>query len=149
MSKSITQEQWQAIETELQYFHCRVEFALDGHEILIRKEGIAENRLGLTVYIDGIIEHGYAIEKSDKFNPLAIKVWKAAKVSAYGPKKREQIRKQFGKRQAKQLFPNLEKTHTYYKPWFDKASVLIRQYKKLDGLVVKKIGQEEQSEVAA
>ncbi|CAA0097751.1 Uncharacterised protein [BD1-7 clade bacterium] len=141
---TITPEQWQAIQAELQHLHCRVEFQLDGHEILITKQGIAENRLGLAIYINGIINAGYANEKSDAYNPIAIKVWKPAKVSLYGPKKREQIRKQFGKRRTKQLFPNLEKTATYYKPWFDKASVLIRQYKKLEGLSIKKIGTQEQ-----
>lgn len=55
-------------------------------------------------------------------------------MAVYKEKEIKDIERIFGKRDAKKNFPNLYKRTEYLDPLFPKASVLVRQFKKLDGI---------------
>ncbi len=139
---SISTELWQKIEENLTTSMASVKFQMESDAITVKRVRIKENRLALAVYInDQIIwKHGM---QNDEQPELIRKVWRKRTVAAYSPVKKQKIIKSFGKRRAKELFPSLDKVTTYYDPTFNTAKSVVRQFKKLDGLAVVKIGFEE------
>lgn len=139
---AISKEQWKAISEELDSFMPTVQFMLDGHKISINKEGYGKMQLALAVYIDGTICMAHSTEAHDDFNPVTHKVWFKKTMWAYSPARQKKMIKQFGKRRAKEYFPNLEKKHFYYMPCFTSVRTLIGQYKKLESLELVRLGSE-------
>ena len=139
---SITTEQWQKIEENLTTSIASVKFQMESDAITVKRVRIKENRLALAVYINDEIVWKHGME-SDEQPELIRKVWRKRTVAAYSPVKKQKIIKSFGKRRAKELFPSLDKVTTYYDPTFNTAKSVVRQFKKLDGLAVVKIGFEE------
>ena len=133
----ISKEQWQTIEKNLsdRIFH-KESFTLDGHTILVSKTFVSKNKLGIAVYIDGVIQMAQAEQSRPEFNQVTHKVWRKRQKAVYSPVKVKKLIKDLGKRRAKEFFPNLEKVITYYDPTFTSATSLVRQFKKLDGLSV-------------
>lgn len=140
---SISSEQWQKIEENLTTGMASVKFQMGSDAITVKRVLIKENRSALAVYINDQIvwKHGMQDEGRPE---LICKVWRKRTFSAYSPVKKKKITEQFGKRKAKVYFPNLDKVSTYFDPMFNTAKSVVRQFKKLDGLVVTKIGFEEQ-----
>lgn len=138
----ISTELWQKIEENLTSSMASVKFQMESDVITVKRVRIKENRLALAVYINDQIvwKHGM---QSDEQPELIRKVWRKRTVAAYSPVKKQKIIKSFGKRRAKELFPSLDKVTTYYDPTFNTAKSVVRQFKKLDGLAVVKIGFEE------
>jgi hypothetical protein len=146
---SISKEQWIEIKEELSGLFPRISFILNGHEILIQKEGYREMKQVLSVYIDGTICSAYASKNSDKYLPVSIDVWCKKSVWRFSPSKQREIRKRLSKRLVKEIYPDLEKKGFYYIPYFTAVRTLIGQYKKLEGLELIKLGSETFGEQAA
>ncbi|WP_420555208.1 hypothetical protein [Neptuniibacter marinus] len=135
----ISQEQWEKIEQELKGSFCSVKLSLDGKEIHLSKEIIAENKLGIIVYIDGVYNLAWGQVDSEKHNPLVTQVWKQRSRSVYPPKEQKELIKIFGKRKANKHY-DFSKKIVWYEPLFEKFGPLKRQYKKLEALEVLQIG---------
>ena len=139
---SISKEQWLAIEEELKGSYCQVDFKIDGHEVGLRKRFVAENKIAIIAYVDGKISGSDCLEDGDDFRPIVKKVHRARVKHHYSPAKKKKMEKEFGKRRVREIFKSFDITWTYYDPSFSTASVLIRQYKKLEGLELIKLGNE-------
>ncbi|PAJ68704.1 hypothetical protein CJF42_26260, partial [Pseudoalteromonas sp. NBT06-2] len=72
---------------------------------------------------------------ADHERPACIEnVWKEKIRSRYSPSAIKKLEKEIGKRNAKKHVPNLHEKYSYHVPYFSKASVLVRQFKKIEGL---------------
>jgi hypothetical protein len=131
----ITKEQWQAISEELKGMMPIVNFELNGREISIRRERKSESKSLLAVY-------GWSDPKSEKFDPIAEKLWFKKKIKHYSAKNKADMEKKIGKRRLRKLMPNIDAESIYYMPYFGSSRTLIGQYKKIEGLSVTKIGYE-------
>ncbi len=133
----ITKEQWQQLEQELAGGWVNVALKYKGYELSITRERMNEATTVLVVYIDGMIE-GRWICPEDALPadaPSVIpEVYQVKSKAFHSAKDIREIEKLWGKRQAKKTFPNLHKRHEWFVPYFSKASVLCRQFKKLEGL---------------
>ncbi|MEO3738573.1 hypothetical protein [Shewanella baltica] len=137
----ITKEQWQQIETEMAGSFVYVKFSYQGHEISIQRERKSESSTELAVYIDGYIKGGWICSpenQSEDTPKILPQVWNTKTISLYTPKRIAEIEKSFGKRKAKEYFSNLHAKKSVLMPYFPKASVLCRKFKKLEGLELTK-----------
>ena len=130
----ITNEQWETVESELKGLFGVVNFKLDDKKITITKEFIAENKMAYIVYIDGSVTLGWGSPSSELYDPTVEKVWHKKTRSIYKPREIKRLIKDWGKREAKRMFPNLEEKQVYFNPYFEKYSVLHRQFKKIKEL---------------
>lgn len=129
---NISQEQWQAIEQELQNYFCRVKFQLKGHSITATRERVSESKTEIAIYVNGAIK-GEHIAETELPEPYA-SVWQKRTRSKYKKSFIDSIEKIYGKREAKKQHPNLHDKIEYYWPSFTSAKTLVRQFKKIDGL---------------
>ena len=138
---SITKEQWQKIEEELSQHCVSVIFNYKGYELEINRVRISESVTNLTVWINGNINHHWGYEHilaelgehNLKDVPIIINdVWRNRTKSKHPLKDIKRYEKINGKRWCKKM--GMYDKHKYYDPLFPKSSVLVRQFKKLDGL---------------
>ena len=133
----ITKEQWKQIEDELASVWVNVVFRYQGHRLSIERQRTSESTTVLSVYIDGVIK-GAWVKPIDKLPEDAPKiladVWYHRTMARYKPKQVADIEKIYGKRRAKKEWPDLHSRIEWVEPYFPKASVLCRQFKKLQGL---------------
>jgi ABC-type uncharacterized transport system substrate-binding protein len=61
-------------------------------------------------------------------------VWRRQTRAVYPPSKKKELIKTFGVREAKRVFPNIDKVIEFWNPDFKTAASLVRQFKKIDGL---------------
>ena len=139
----ISKAQWQQVQQQLSGLYGQAVFQLDGHEITIQRGQLSENKLGLSVFIDGVMAPRHGFEPSDDYLAVTQKVWAKKFIWAYSPAKQKSMIKSLGKRRLRELCPNYDKKREYRVPIFSSARTLIGQYKKLDGLVLVKIGTQE------
>lgn len=137
----LSKEQKEQLTEELKGFLPRAEFRIDGHNIAVQKVRVSENKTALAVYIDGKVEWKNVGVTDNKAPDIVTKVWRKRSHSLYKPTQIKRIEKAWGKRRAKQEFPNLHKTSEYYDPTFNTASTLVRQFAKLEGIEVVQIGR--------
>lgn len=139
---SISKQEWSDIEALLTTWMPYVEFKLDQDTITIRRASTGEGKTALAVYINSEILGSWARPEDDSERPSCIeKVWCKKSASYYKPKDIKNIEKHLGKRRAKKEYPKLHDRQFWHVPTFSKASVLVRQFKKIDGLIlVKKEG---------
>ncbi|WP_299001747.1 hypothetical protein [uncultured Shewanella sp.] len=142
ITAAITVEQWQQIEKEMSGVFGRVEFLLNGTKINLEKQFIAENRLGILVFINGSINHGLCY--ADPLDPIAQQVWRKRSKALYSAKKKAELLKGFGKRRAKEWFPNIDKKREWLEPYFPQFGSLKRQYSKLEALTLVSLGYQSQ-----
>ncbi|WP_368890454.1 hypothetical protein [Morganella morganii] len=133
---SITKEQWAGIEESLKSHYVRIKFFHHGTYIQVTRVSTGEGKTELAVYLDGVICVGWGFPDGEHFNPLCELFWHQRNKSYYTPKQIKDCEKALGKRQAKKTFPKLHQKLTYYTPYFSKASVLVRQFRRIDGLTV-------------
>ena len=135
---TITKEQWQAVEKELAAGYVNVKFEYKGFELAIQRQLKSENTTALAVYINGEIKGSWVWFNEEIVDrPEIIKaVWKRATKAKWDPKSVKEIEKHYGKRRAKKEYPTLHERHEYWMPFFSKASVLVRQFKKLEGITL-------------
>ncbi|WP_368919977.1 hypothetical protein [Providencia vermicola] len=134
---SISKEQWEKIEGDLKDYFASVDFQYKGIEIGVRRASIGEGRTALAVFLDGEICSGWGWPNSDVFNPLVECFWSKRQKSYYSPTKVKKLEKIYGKRRVKKEISNLHEKFTWYYPYFSKASVLVRQFKRIEGLALK------------
>ena len=134
---SISKEQWAEIEEKLKGYYAYIKFQHQDTEVCVIRVDAGEGRTKLVVYLNDQICAGWGWPNCDAFNPLVELFWSKRLTSIYKPKKIKELEKIFGKRGAKKEIPNLHKKITWYHPYFSKASVLVRQFKRIEGLTLK------------
>ncbi|WP_135456786.1 hypothetical protein [Vibrio echinoideorum] len=148
---NITKEQWVKIEKEMSGLFVSVCFKYKGYDLHIVREREGENKTTLTVYVDDLIKGAWisALTCSDKSDehpegmPTILKeIWKLKTKARHSKKQQASMEKAIGKRRTKKDYPELYAIDEYYWPYFSKASVLCRQFKKLEGLELVKGGDE-------
>lgn len=132
----ISKDQWAELEEKMTYGYVDIKFKYKGFELSIQRVRTSESKSVLVVYINGSYKLSWGlIDRESEDRPsILTEVWKQRSMAIYKPKEIKEIEKVWGKRQAKKDFPNLHGRHTWYDPAFPKASVLCRQFKKLEGL---------------
>lgn len=131
----ITKEQWAEIEKKLTGLFVSLTFQLGDFKVTVQKERYKENRYCLVVYIDGIWRGTWMEPDNDeKYGPVVKQVWRRRTFALYPPKRKAELEKRIGKRQARKLFPNLDKVHERWVPDFGTAKSLVRQFKKIPDL---------------
>ncbi|MDA0126490.1 hypothetical protein OH458_00160 [Vibrio sp. MarTm2] len=141
--KSITKEMWEKIEAEMSGSWVAISFIYKGHEVSVNRVRVSESRTCLQVYIDGFIKVEWVSFDgkdgiSEKAPEILADVWCRKTKAKYDTKFKTAVTKIYGKRGVKKKYPDLESKHVFYVPSFSKASVLCRQFKKLEGLELKK-----------
>ncbi|QHP82371.1 hypothetical protein EO763_22170 [Pectobacterium odoriferum] len=134
-SNTINKEQWAQIAEELKGYFCRVQFQYQNTVITIARERDGESKTVLSVYFDGEMRGGWGMETSEIYNPITRLFWCERKKRLYPAKRAAQIEKEFGKRRAKEFFPKLHDSISFWLPYFATSTSLIRQFKKVEGLV--------------
>ncbi|MEQ9868577.1 hypothetical protein ABRP77_04655 [Pectobacterium odoriferum] len=132
---TITKEQWAQIAEELKSYFCRVQFQYQNTVITIARERDGESKTVLSVYFDKTMRSGWGMETSEIYNPITRLFWCERKKRLYPAKRAAQIEKEFGKRRAKEFFPKLHDSISFWLPYFATSTSLIRQFKKVEGLV--------------
>lgn len=80
------------------------------------------------------------VMRNMNFKPITKQVWHKKTMALYKTKEKEKLIKIWGKREAKKYFPDLDKRIIFYSPYFEKFSVLKRQFSKCENLELKEIG---------
>ncbi|MGU3161039.1 hypothetical protein [Vibrio cholerae] len=139
MRKPITKEMWEDIEAEMSGNWVVIDFLYKGHAVEVRRAQVSESKTCLQVYIDGFIKGewvGFNAKDgiSDEAPEILSDVWCKKTKAKYSNKFKNSMIKIYGKRRVKKEYPDLDDSFVYYVPDFSKASVLCRQFKKLDGI---------------
>ncbi|EOW9438201.1 hypothetical protein ACOCGT_001187 [Vibrio cholerae] len=138
-SQPITKEMWQKIEQEMSGSWVSIVFAYKGYELTVNRVRESESKTSLQVYVDGEIcgrwisfdGKGGVSEKSPAILP---DVWCKKTKAKYSARFKARMTKILGKRGVKKEWPDLDDLWVFHVPNFSKASVLCRQYKKLEGI---------------
>lgn len=144
MKKPITKEMWEDIEAEMSGSWVAIAFNYKGHEVSVNRVRVSESKTSLQVYIDGFVKGEWVSFSegkdgiSDKAPAILADVWCKKTKARYDNKFKTAVTKIYGKRGVKKEYPDLEEKLVFYIPNFSKASVLCRQFKKLEGLELKK-----------
>ena len=136
----ISKEKWEEIQKELESFFPRIEFRLGNERITVKRAQTSESKHELVVYINNEIQ-GTWYTPCDNRPECVPHVWRKRTKAAYTAKNIKEIEKAFGKREAKKRFPNLHHRHEYHEFSFPKASVLVKQFKRIDGLELVSMSQ--------
>ncbi|HFD4079507.1 TPA: hypothetical protein ACF3XT_002282 [Vibrio parahaemolyticus] len=133
---TITKDQWKELEEKMTHGYVYTKFKYKGYELSIQRVRTAENKTALAVYIDGVINQGWGWKDREvEGKPTIVDdVWKTRTMAKFSTKNIKAIEKIYGKRRAKQEYPDLHDRREWLEPFFPKASVLCRQFKKLEGL---------------
>ncbi|WP_135381042.1 hypothetical protein [Vibrio tasmaniensis] len=142
MSKPITKEMWAEIEAEMAGGWVAIAFNYKGHEVSVNRVRVSESKTCLEVYVDGVIKGEWMNcwdEEKLKNRPVIIEdIWCLKTKAKYSAKHKKDLEKIFGKRRVKKEYPDLHEIFAFHVPHFSKASVLCRQFKKLEGLELTK-----------
>ncbi|HHF3237796.1 TPA: hypothetical protein ACPJ2N_004747 [Vibrio alginolyticus] len=144
MSNLITKEMWEDIEAEMSGSWVSIAFSYKGHEVSVSRVRVSENKTCLQVYIDGFIKGEWVSFShgkdgiSDKAPAILADVWCKKTKAKYDAKFKAGVTKLYGKRRVYKKYPDLGDKMVFHVPDFSKASVLCRQFKKLDGLELTK-----------
>lgn len=141
----ITNEQWTQIASHLKGMWVCVEFSLNGHSILIKRERKTESTTCLAVYIDGYIRGVWMnrpedISQDDAFMAGVVsRVWMHKFTPRWSKKELQEIEKskrKFGAKFIKEVYgAEPEKAGiTMLTPYFGSSAALVRQFKKIEGL---------------
>ncbi|HCG8523852.1 TPA: hypothetical protein NJ913_004396 [Vibrio parahaemolyticus] len=142
--KPITKEMWEDIEAEMSGSWVAIAFNYKGHEVSVNRVRVSESKTSLQVYIDGFVKGEWVSFSegkdgiSDKAPAILADVWCKKTKARYGNKFKTAVTKIYGKRGVKKEYPDLDEKLVFYIPNFSKASVLCRQFKKLEGLELTK-----------
>ncbi|EMF7446548.1 hypothetical protein V8073_001491 [Vibrio parahaemolyticus] len=138
--KPITKEMWEDIEAEMSGSWVNIEFGYKGYVLTIVRARVSESKTCLQVYIDGFIKGEWSGLDgiTSKAPEILADVWCRRTKAKRSAKHIADLTKIYGKRGVKKRFPDLNDKWTFYVPEFSKASVLCRQFKKLEGLELKK-----------
>lgn len=144
-SMTITAAQWKQISDRLKRSYVQIKFLLNGHSIEITRERKSESTSHLCVYIDGCIKGVWMkllteIDQDDAFmNQVVKQVWFHKFKAMYSKKQLAEIEKskrRVGVKLFKEIYGEDPKSKgiTILFPNFSSSAVLVRQFKKIDGL---------------
>lgn len=144
---TITAAQWKQISDHLKCQHAQVEFSLNSYSISISRERKSESISHLCVYIDGYIKGVWMkllteIDPADAFmNQVVKQVWFhefKARHSRDQLAKLEKIKRRIGVKTFKEIYGEDPKSEgfTILFPNFPSSAVLVRQFKKIEGLTL-------------
>lgn len=136
---AITKEQWVEIEKHLAGLFSSVIFKYGEFEVTVTRSRVSESKTSLVVYVDGVIKGGWYSKDNER--PACIPdVWRKRTRAKYTAKSIKSFEKIWGKRRAKKEMPEIYEVTEYHTCDFTTAKSLVRQYKKLEGLELIKIG---------
>ncbi|EJL3960689.1 TPA: hypothetical protein NKQ26_004862 [Vibrio parahaemolyticus] len=142
-SHPLSASDWADIQSQLEGFLANVSFKYKGHKISVVREYQSESSSKLAVYIDDRIKGAWISlnfgETGDvnklKERPAVIDdVWMLKTKARYDKKSIASAEKIWGKREAKKRYPDLHSKCQFRWPYFNKASSVVRQFKKLEGI---------------
>lgn len=127
----ISKEQWDAIEVELNGVFGRVELLCDGHSVIAEIKSIAPLKLGILVYIDGVIKGEWWRGE----NEVARKFHREVKRFLYSAKDREYAKAQLKKRGMTELLretwqKRITLCMSHWHPWWTNAKSFRRHIGK-------------------
>lgn len=132
----ITKEQWNGIQNTLGDMYCDVRFKMpSGEEITINKSFVAENKMALIVWIDGVRSEGWGWPPHEDFRPLTKLIWRrktykpGASIIRRASKTKDGLRWLKRKESA-----YIHEVVEYWVCHFSTAASLVRQFRKIDGL---------------
>ncbi len=133
---NITKEQWKELEERMTHGYVDIRFSYQGFALSVQRVRASESKSVLVVYINGSYRANWGLmDREVKDRPsILTDVWKLRSMARYNAKQIKGIEKLWGKRRAKKEYPDLHERYSWYEPAFPKASVLCRQFKKLEGL---------------
>ncbi|MEM5552368.1 hypothetical protein WNY63_16710 [Pseudoalteromonas neustonica] len=136
---AITKEQWIELEKHLAGYFGSAIFKFGEFEITVTRGRVSESKTSLVVYVDDVIKGDWYSKDNER--PACIPdVWRKRTRAKYTAKSIKEAEKVWGKRRAKKEMPELYEKTEYHTCDFTTAKSLVRQYKKLDGLELIKIG---------
>ena len=139
---SFSKELQAKVKEHLQGMVCSASFELNSHAIDVQRRRKNERETVLAVFIDGSIEGKNLGAIDENTLPVAQKVYRHRVIARYKPKEIKEIEKVFGKRRAKKTYPNLHSKDIYLDCSFNSAASLVRQFAKLKGIKLVKLGGE-------
>lgn len=114
------------IDTELSFpFGCVV-LRCDTDTVTIQVQRSKPRRYDLMVYVNGWFRGGYLKEDAPEH-----RFYRPTKISAYTPSQRAGIEKQFGKRNARKYFPDLDRTTTIFLPTWTVPKAMLRHFARV------------------
>lgn len=123
----ISNEQWKAIPLKLGLFE-NVDFIYNDYLIEVVPK-IHKNKVVYVIFINGRINSEWLLKDNEMY-PLVDKLWFKTSRNAYSMKDRKIYQRVLGKKEVnKKIF--------LLNPYFSSINTLIRQFKKLDGLILK------------
>lgn len=125
MSK-LSKEDIQKIDTELAFpFGCVV-LRCDDDTVTIKVQRTKPRRYGLVIYVNGWFKGEY-LKPEAKEN----RFYRPVKAKYYKPSQRAEIIRDFGKRRAAKLFPQLDATFTYWMPTWNTPTPMLRHFARV------------------
>ncbi|WP_155705943.1 hypothetical protein [Burkholderia cepacia] len=122
----LSQEDIQKIDTELSFPFGRIELRCDGDTVTIAVQQTKPRRFDLMVYVNGWFRGEYLRDSAPEH-----RFYRPTKISAYTPSQRTKIEKQFGKRNARKYFPNLDKATTVLMPTWRTPRTMLRHFARV------------------
>ncbi len=142
-TKPLTASDWSDVQSQLEGFLANVSFKYKGHKISVVREYQSESSSKLAVYIDDRIKGAWIninfgevgeVNESKERPAVIDDVWMLKTQARYNKKDITNTEKIWGKREAKKRYPDLHSKLQYRWPYFNKASSVVRQFKKLEGI---------------
>ncbi|RQY36509.1 hypothetical protein [Burkholderia stagnalis] len=125
MSK-LSKEDVQRIDTELSYPYGCVVLRCDDDTVTVQVQRTKPRRYDLMIYVNGWFRGSYLKESASEH-----RFYRPTKISAYTPSQRAGIEKQFGKRNARKYFPDLDRTTTIFMPTWTAPSAMLRHFARV------------------
>ncbi|NNU14420.1 hypothetical protein HL669_22725 [Vibrio parahaemolyticus] len=134
---------WADIQSQLEGFLASVSFKYKDHKISVVREYQSESSSKLAVYIDDQIKGAWIdlnfgkigeVDKPKERPCVIDDVWMLKTKARYDNKFIASVEKIWGKREAKKRYPDLHSKRQFRWPYFNKASSVVRQFKKLEGI---------------
>jgi len=138
---SLTKDQWNQVRAELDralgWGECVL--MIDGVRITLMREFISKNKVAIAVYRNGFFSLKGCWPRDAEHTPELVSVYRRRSKAAYVGKKKAELIKVFGKREARKVF-DIDRVSVWYEPWFPTYGALERQYKKLENVELVSIG---------
>lgn len=134
MSKTISKEMWKKLEEEMSHMFVSVKFSYQGYEVAVARVRDGESKTLLAIYIDDVMKGAWLQDKTEDKPSIIKQVCCTKSRHHYSQANAKKLVAQYGKRRVLKIFPELYEKYEYLLPYFSKASVLCRQFKKLEGI---------------
>ncbi|HIF6162879.1 TPA: hypothetical protein ACX3IN_003883 [Vibrio parahaemolyticus] len=142
-SHPLSASDWADVQSQLEGFLANVSFKYKDHKITVVREYQTESSSKLVVYIDDQIKGAWIdlnfgkiseVDKPKERPAVIDDVWMLKTKARYDKKFIASVEKVWGKREAKKRYPDLHSKRQFRWPYFNKASSVVRQFKKLEGI---------------